>query len=200
MKDGLRGHTEDDDILFTTTPTFNNPRGGVLQNLLDSLDLFSSETGWPSKFKFCPFCSRLFNKLLFQMLGSISVRDFRAMTATIANEDSSLRESAPLAMNHSHGTNLKSYFRKRTQEKNTLMRHVRKVLGDEDDESDTTEVSAAVQEMREDEEATAETDTSTEAYDPIDRPLGERTALFPKERTTLMQVLPPHPKVKITLL
>ncbi len=95
------------------------------------------------------------------------MRDFRTMTATIANEDLTLREMAPLALNHSRGTQLKSYFRKRTHEKNTLTRHVRRVLGD-DDEDDAAEVSAAVDEMEADDEVTAASENDN--YDPIDSP------------------------------
>ncbi len=101
------------------------------------------------------------------------------MTATIANEDMSLREMAPLAMNHSRGTQLKSYFRKRTQERNTLTHHVRRVLGDDDDEDDAVEVSAAVEEMEADDKVAAASDNDD--YDPMERPLGEQTALLPRE-------------------
>ncbi len=63
------------------------------------------------------------------------------------------------------------------------------------DESDAPEVSAAVAEMEGDNKATDSDDTSA-THDLVERPLGEQTVLYPEQQASLMQLFPPHPKVR----
>ncbi len=57
-------------------------------------------------------------------------------------------------------------------------------------------MSAAVDEMCRDEEANTGSNSLTAVYDPVEWPLGEQMALYPKERAALMELLPAHPKVR----